>query len=802
MRSIRSTVSALSALFLVSGTISCATTTTHLEPPGYLAFAPAAPPRLTHAPASAEASQVVDEFYSRTGAADPTAVIDAALKNAPENPDLHEIAGYLAILRGDADAAFDHFYAVSADLGAVAPELAIWEMSQVAATTTQHLRAKSLLELIVKSHPDQSVRAAAASSLIDEQKLFAEDPQGTIEGLALIKSWRVIGPFDNDQGRGFATEYAPETGFDGDGEIPGLVRPVRYRTLPLAKGDVVLDLDAVHAGEAVAYLETGLVSPAKRQVELRLTTSSPLRVWVNDKLVVSEEKITRAEIDNVVVKVDLEAGQNRILVKSARQFGAWQFTGRVTEVGGATAAGLRAELTPLATPTPLATNRAPLPVSKKVAPKILPGTAWRMLEDLKNPERKNFLLGRLAARQGHTRQPTSYLDPFLAANPKNPLGSYYGALAYLELGESGRALDLLTHGSQSFPYAAAFLLRRGKYYAQKFLLEKARADIQAVLEKTPSSREAALSLGAIDSSSGWTLDRCALLQKILLQRPDDAEALTDLGYCQTERGSYFDADKSFQKARSVMPGYTPALHALLGIARRRPNEAESLELATALRQQSPTNLGWALEEADVLREFGHLKEARARLEEVAANAPDAAKPLERLGDLAFEEKDLGRATALYRSALERDPQDSRLAERLDTLDPSARTLADRLAATDEDIERAIDSAGKISVDPGSHFAVLLDDDVTEVNADGSSKRMVTIVRQALTENGRDAIIQAKLPGFGRVKVLDAYSLKHGGDRQEASSVSNALVRFRSLDIGSIVVLRYVHYSPAGRFPPQ
>ncbi len=112
------------------------------------------------------------------------------------------------------------------------------------------------------------------------------------------------------------------------------------------------------------------------------------------------------------------------------------------------------------------------------------------------------------------------------------------------------------------------------------------------------------------------------------------------------------------------------------------------------------------------------------------------------------------------------------------------------------------SASTVKVHPGSHEVVLLDDGVTTVNPDGSSKRIVTLVRWALNTEGRDALMQTRLPAGGRVNVLEAYAVKKNGERQDASSTQGGMVRFRGLEVGSITVLQYAHYAPPPRFLPN
>jgi tetratricopeptide (TPR) repeat protein len=761
------------------------------EQPAFSAYAPRTPARITSAAASKEADQVVESFYG-PGDSDRSAAIEAALRASPDHPGLHEIAGYQSILKGAPDTAFEHFYAAAADTGAPAPQLALWEMMQATNTVSQHLKSAALLEVISNQHADPSVRAFARFSLAQKRHLFGVDAAPIVAPLGFVPAFAVIGPFDNDQGKGFAAEYPPETSPDRTAEVQGLALKVHWKPVNTAPFGVVELGDLVYSGEGVVYLETNITTQVARDLELRLTSSSAVRAWINGALVASEEKLFHEELDNLIVKARLEKGVNRLLLKIGHRSGNFRLGARFTERGGAPAPGLQYEVP--SSPAPV-TQRGARPASDLNA---TPSPAVAAL----SANRKSFLLGRISALQGHTRRSFNYFEPFLSAAPKNPLATYFTSLANWDLGELGKTLDLLSRGATAYPYAPGFLVKRGRFYAQRKLWDKARLDLEAALRINPSAREAEMELAQVHGARGFGQERCATLEQAVAAWPDSVSFLISLGECVEDRGEYPAARQYYQRARTLMPGSLLAGVRLLDMARKRMDEGESLSLVRNLRALSPTTLSYAIEESNVLWEFNHKDEALRILSKVAEQAPDSPKPRERLGDFAFARGDRSAAESYYRKALERNPQDARLAERLDILAPGAKALADQLAVGDDEIERAIQSADKIVPNPGSHYALLLDDEVLSLNADGSSKRFVTLVTQVLTTEGRDALIQSMLPASGRVRVLDAYAVKRGGEPQEASSITGALVRFRSLEIGSIVVIRYVHYAPAQGFLPN
>jgi tetratricopeptide (TPR) repeat protein/transglutaminase-like putative cysteine protease len=771
----------LLALLLALPALGCATL------PSYRDLTPEPPPSLATAAPSAPAGALVARFYG--DGAVPRADLAAALAAAPGDPGLHEIAGYDALLRADDHEAFGHFLAAAADRGAVAPELYLWEMRQATHTMTERLRAQALLRQLAEQHPKPLLRQLAAYELARELRLVGERDEATplLASLGFLDAWQVAGAFDNDQGKGFATAYPPEEDADRTHTYPGMRVPVRFRPLAVRPTDGALPLgDAVSpADAAVAYAETFVHADGRLKVDLRLTTSSGVRVWLNGKQVASDERILHEALDNVIVRLSLVPGDNRILVKSAHERGPWHLAARLTHPTTGAVLRLRA-------------SRAGQAVSGGDGQQVSP---FGPIDRLADARRKRFLLARASAWVGHPRRAPYYLDPLRHEVPGNPLVAYFSAVSLREGGEVGKALDVLNEGVTRHPTATAFLVERGQFYARRKLWSKAQRDLEAALAASPGSHDAATGMAAVEAGRGWTMERCQRLDGLVQRFPDDVRALDELGGCREDQQLYEEAERLRRRAHALAPGWLHVLERLHELSLRRLDHDAAAGWLQELEASHPMTLAYLLDEAELHRRAGRREASRAALQRARELSPDAPRPYERLGWLAYETGDRAGAERFLRQALERDPDNSSLAQRLAALSPDRVSAADKLVASADDLERAVRSADKVEVHPGSHSVVLLDDEVTTVNPDGSSKRVVTTVTQAVTTEGRDAILQAHLPR-GKVTVLDAYSLRKDGERQEASSIADGLVRFRGLEVGSITVLQYVHYAPPPRFLPN
>lgn len=76
---------------------------------------------------------------------------------------------------------------------------------------------------------------------------------------------------------------------------------------------------------AVAYVSTVLVSPEPQDVELRFGSDDALKVWLNEKQIVSHLVSRGGAPDQEVARVRLNAGENRLLAKIVQGHSKWDF---------------------------------------------------------------------------------------------------------------------------------------------------------------------------------------------------------------------------------------------------------------------------------------------------------------------------------------------------------------------------------------------------------------------------------------------------------------------------------------------
>ena len=175
------------------------------------------------------------------------------------------------------------------------------------------------------------------------------------EHFGFIRTWHIVGPFENKEMAGFDRVYPPETltsdDFDDRGQpaadatFAGLEGPVRWRAAPVkpTTGEVDLNEALGKLKGVLAYGATVFHSDTARPAELRLRLQNPFKIWVNGKLVMSQRiGHTGNSFDQYKVLVELVAGANVIVVKSVQPeppqenewYDAWHWSVRVCDSTG------------------------------------------------------------------------------------------------------------------------------------------------------------------------------------------------------------------------------------------------------------------------------------------------------------------------------------------------------------------------------------------------------------------------------------------------------------------------------------
>lgn len=747
-------------------------------------------PSLTQHPTPDAVVDAADQFYAATSADEAREAVAAARAAAPNSPLTREVEGWMAWLEDRPDDAIDAWLAVLLDRGTEAFIRPHLRASDFSWSDLNRRRILAAHESVAAGHDDPARRARAAAHVarIHRDLGSVEDGRDAVATIPGQLPLTVIGPFDNEQGKGLQTEFEPELELDVDGEYDGRRVPVRWRTLPADHLQPKVRLeDFIYPSRwSLAYAVSAFEVDGGPH-EVRITTRSPLAVWVNGVRVFDHPgKRGGGRLDAVVLPVELRKGSNQVLVKSANRTAWWDLGVRITGPQGAPAAVRPlppdAEITPGVAPTAA-------PIAEESLGEIPCGegprcAVWRIVhaDDL------GLGAGRIAPAEA-----------LLQEHPESLLGRVLAARVLAGEGETGRAVDLLQRLHESVGSDLPTVgVRLGTLWTNRGRLEAAR-DVLVPLTKAHPDRPGALrQLAYVFGQEEWWENSCRSRRRVLALTAAtlDARRLAD---CLSRWGTTHSEESAALRRRAAvsMPGAWTNQRALINDALHAGRDREAATRLTVVRRLAPTDNNWLVREARLHRLRGNVARERATQEHRHYLRPGSPGPLRALARLAYVEGDEAEARRLWAAALERDPDDKRLANRLDFLANPADAPWREDVPSDREIQQLIAASADEEIQPGADRLTILGHNVSIIRSDGSATSWVTLVSRALNTVGRDRLTKIKAGKSSRVSL--AYAITPAGERVEASSVRGGTIRFRELAVGAVTVLQYRLHSRAPNF---
>ncbi|MCB9544869.1 MAG: hypothetical protein H6706_03130 [Myxococcales bacterium] len=751
------------------------------------------PPTLTlpAAPATGDAAalaQAATAFYTAADPAGMRAAVEAAKAAGPTTALYHELAATLARFEDRERDELDHLVLGLLDPGGDAPLYLLNRLVTLHWTYAERARLVQLFEALRRSHPRADVRATAAwmashSLHIQGQTAAQAAAVAAVTGQLKLT---VIGTWDNDQGKGFDAEYPPEREIDLSKRYTGSRLEVGWRDdLPEdPRGKLHLHAMMEPVPWQVAYGVAGVQVKQAGDYELRLSTTDPIKVWVNEVLVFAGSRLASWSFDGVVVPVKLRAGTNRVLIKTAHgESGAWMLVARVTGPGGEPLVG--DALVQVKADAAIAEGEKPVerPFSEET---LIP----RAVEGVADGPRKGMLAAAFTEDVGLAVPRVKIAEALSQAYPDALLVRWLKAAALWDNQERGNTSDLLNDLSERFGAELPLLaLKQARFWDQQNLREKARRQLTALWQAHPDRDGAAFALADLLEREKWHEERCQILEQVDARQPGLEHAREALAACYEALRFYPRAEAIYMDLLKNLPNSYTALKRMHWL--RQGNDdyqgarafAERWAAAWPHDREAWESLGETLRRA---RDPAGARKAWGRLVEMA---PMAAEAFDRLARLAMQGGDRAQAISLWKEALARDPENESLANRLQYLAPekSGPWLAD---VPDEDaLEAAVRQRETVKALDGTDLIYLMDDEVTSLAPDGSTINVVTLVAHAVNQAGRDNLTQMSLRS-SRARVMHAFAVDPLGRRIEASSIRGGVVRFRQLGEGSTVVLQY------------
>ncbi len=562
-------------------------------------------------------------------------------------------------------------------------------------------------------------------------------------------AWFVIGPFDNERGTSFGTAYGPESDpFDPEAHYKGKKRDVKWRPTPVAKplwGEIDLDAMLRPNDQCLAYAVSYLKVDEKQKVVLRIASDEALRVWVDRKLVDSEEKRRPLKFDQTHVGIELTPGWHEVLLKVCDQTGPWGFRCRVTAPEGGPAPGVRwAAIDEIRTKQEWKEGALPFDADKG---------AFTWMEARRkadaNDDRTRFRLGYLYYTDrphdddAHTDR--KILDEARTLRPDDAtyqLFYSHTAAANAEFSvnkEENKRREALEKALEVDPkHAQAAWFLAGYYESSLANLSRAEELVRKALAVNPGFMDADLTLLGLEERRGL--------------HPIGARHLKDLG-ASPEAHRYQPLMRrllAVAKQRADSKAEEGWLEEIAALDRTEPGpllelaalqqQRGKLDLAAKLVQQAlaltPWNVHSRNQLATIHEDMGDLAAAEADLKAALEIAPEDHGLIQRLGKIVEREGRDEEARNLYDHAIELEPNLVDLKKYVEWLDRKKAGTAGWEEDWKIDALSVIEEAKKTPIDANLTTRVLLRNVVTKVNPDGTSSSFQQEIERVENDEGR------------------------------------------------------------------
>jgi hypothetical protein len=141
-----------------------------------------------------------------------------------------------------------------------------------------------------------------------------------------LTDWWVIGPFENEERKGFSTVYPPEQRFDSTQTYSGKGSKVRWTRYNNAESGYI-DFARLFtpSKNVVSYAYRTITLAEAKTVKLGIGSNDGVRVWINGKLVLDRLVSRPATPNEDQISVSMKKGENTILVKVDQLGNKWGF---------------------------------------------------------------------------------------------------------------------------------------------------------------------------------------------------------------------------------------------------------------------------------------------------------------------------------------------------------------------------------------------------------------------------------------------------------------------------------------------
>ncbi|HOX46967.1 MAG TPA: DUF3857 domain-containing protein [Myxococcota bacterium] len=590
--------------------------------------------------------------------------------------------------------------------------------------------------------------------------------------LGLLRSFWVVGPFDNDGRAGFQRADGPEQGLDLDRPVSSKHGALAWRPLPHppADGRVHLHPLLLPRGAVTAYALAGVRLRRPARALLHLGCDDGCKLWLDGVELVADPGSHPLRLDQHVRRVRLAAGDHSLLVKVAQDESAMGFALALTDERGQPLAGLEEAADEAALRRALAPRAAP----PELSPEAVEGlAAWfeAQAQAADGPTRARRLaeaalaLYHLGSGDQRARRAEQHLkdalaawrpsEPGAAAPPEALAGMLWAAL----LGEDEDPVRV------ALEEAARLAPRDPRPPHRLGLLRQVRGDADEALRRYRQAL--ALAPGHLPSQIGRAEALADLrlpglaareLEALVAAHPEVPDVLAAAGQQARQQGDLERARALFERLAAQRADHGLALRALHELALARGDLPAALGWLDRLQRLDPLRTAWWQERGALLQANGRADEALAAFREAGRICPADPQPLQDQADARLRLGQADVAVELLRAALALAPQDAALRRRIAALEPAAPPFYEGYRADPQELLRP--GPGPEALAAGAER--LLELHVVRLHPNGMAARFRQQIVRVLDARAAERLRTFQVdyaPGRQEVRIL-SHRLRH------------------------------------------
>jgi tetratricopeptide (TPR) repeat protein len=274
----------------------------------------------------------------------------------------------------------------------------------------------------------------------------------------------------------------------------------------------------------------------------------------------------------------------------------------------------------------------------------------------------DFVLAKNAASEGRYDEALDRIDRVIDRNSGNPVLLYERAMIYIDSGRLDRAeseLRRLVAANPDF-YDAHRVLGRlllDRAGTDRSRVEEAMQYLHTAFRLNPDDLATGSTVAQILVSTGRNADAEKVLAALIERAPDQRGLNYNYAQVLTKLGRGNESKQYLERVVQLDPTFGPAILQLVDIYQKEGDWGRAADLLEPLVAEDPLNLDLRRQQAYFYLRGGKPEKARAAFSALVEADPKDTRALFYLGETLTELNQFDEADRIYRSLLEKTPND-------------------------------------------------------------------------------------------------------------------------------------------------